>query len=159
MKIKPQLAILITLIISIIGIAATTAAGLYSTKTTKTPAKLDQPGYADQYDPGDIRGSYSFSDISSLYDVPLEDLSAAFGQTSKAAATLKCKDLESIYTDSPEEIGTASMRMFVAYYLGLPYEPADDTFLPDTAAKILKEKGAMTSEQSNYLDTHTVTIS
>ncbi len=159
MKIKPQLAIVITLIICVAGIAVTSALGLYNTKTTKTPSKLDQAGYTDQNDPSDIRGSYTFSDISSLYSVPLEDLSAAFGQSFKTAAALKCKDLETLYAGSPEEIGTASMRMFVAFYLGLPYDLAGETYLPDSAASILREKGAMTPDQGSYLNTHTAIVS
>lgn len=159
MKIKPQLAFFITLMIFVAGIVTTSALGLYNTTTTKEPAKLDEAGYTDQNDPGDIRGSFTFSDISSLYGVPLEDISSAFGQSVQTAAALKCKDLETLYADSTEEIGTASMRMFVAFYLGLPYEPAEDAFLPDSAAKVLKEKGTMTSEQSSYLDTHTAAIS
>lgn len=154
MKIKPQLAFLITLVIFIVGIAATSALGLYNTKTNKEPAKLDQAGYTNQNDPGDIRGSYTFSDISSLYGVALDDLSDAFGQSGSTSAATKCKDLATIYASSPEEIGTASMRMFVAFYLGLPYAPTEDTYLPDSAANILKEKGAMTVEQKSYLDAH-----
>ena len=156
MKIRPQIAIIITLMIFVSGIAISSATGLWTTKSTKTPVKLTDPSYAGEYDPADIRGSYTFADISSLFNVPIEDLSAAFGFDASSAATFKCKDLETIYENSEFEVGTASVRMFVAYYLGLPYEPTEETYLTDTAVNILNEKGNLTPDQKIYIDSHAV---
>lgn len=156
MRIKPQTAIISVLAIFIIGIAITSVTGLWQTQTTKTPSKLENAQYSDEYDPADIRGSYTFSEISSLYNIPIDDLSAAFGVVKEKAPDFKCKDLESIYGASQYEIGTASVKMFTAYYLGLPYDPTEDTYLPDAAAIILTEKGNMTQEQRDYLEGHTV---
>jgi hypothetical protein len=78
------------------------------------------------------------------------------GSAQVAEKRLFYKDLESIYGESQYEIGTASVKMFTAYYLGLPYEPAEETYLPDSAATILTEKGKMTQEQRDYLKGHTV---
>ena len=155
MSIKPKHAAVLTLLIFIIGIFATSQLGLYSTKTQKTPAVLDSAGYNGQYDPGDIRGSYTFSDISRLYGVPLSDLAAAFGQNERTAAVLKCKDIEALYADTPYEIGTASVRLFVAWYTNLPYEPVTGEYLPDTAASILLSKGDLSDERLMYLKDHT----
>jgi hypothetical protein len=155
MKIKPQAAALLVLCIFIAGIAVTSALGLWRTTTSKIPAKLKDTQYAEAYDPADIRGSYTFSDISRLYGIPLEDLAAAFSVDPKAASQFQCKSLESIFGDSPYEIGTASVRMFAAYYLGLPYVPTEESYLPEAAAKILTEKGSMTPEQREDLNSHT----
>jgi hypothetical protein len=46
--------------------------------------------------------------------------------------------------------------MFTAYYLGLPYEASEETYLTEIAAKILVEKGKMTQEQLDYLKVHTI---
>ena len=156
MKIKPQTAIVIVLLIFISGIIITSGTGIWNTKTAKTPSRLEEAQYSGKYDPSDIRGSYTFSDISRLYHIPLHDLSAAFGIMEEGASDFKCKDLESIYSDSQYEIGTGSVRMFAAYYLGLPYDPAEETFLTEPAAKILNEKGSMTKGQRDYLEGHTV---
>ncbi|MPL99631.1 hypothetical protein SDC9_45849 [bioreactor metagenome] len=142
--------------IFVAGIIITSAAGVWSTESTKTPAKLKDTQYSEAYDPSDIRGSYTFSEISKLYSIPLEDLSAAFGVDEEKGSDFKCKDLESIYGASQYEIGTASVRMFTAYYLGLPYNPAEETYLPDAAAKILSDKGNMTQDQRDYLEKHAV---
>jgi hypothetical protein len=158
LRLKPQHAALIALAIFVIGIAVTSLLGLYSTKTLKIPAVLTSADYAGQYDPGDIRGSYTFADISSLYGVPLEDLAAAFGQDVRSASVLKCKDLGTLYAGAPAEIGTASMRLFVAYYTGLPYEPSGDTYLPETAAVILLENGGLNDARRSYLAAHTINI-
>jgi len=156
MKIKPQTAIAIVLAIFILGIVITAAAGLWNTETSKEPAKLKEEQYAGEYDPADIRGSHTFSDISRLYGIPLGDLAAAFGISEEDAYDFKCKDLESIYVDSQYEIGTGSVRMFAAFYLGLPYDGAEETYLTEEAARILMEKGNMTGEQAGYLESHTV---
>lgn len=156
MKLKPQTAILAALAIFISGIFLTSAAGLWNTQSTKIPARLDIQQYSGAYDPADIRGSYTFSEISSLYQIPLSDLAAAFGVGEQDASGFKCKDLETIYADSAYEIGTGSVRMFTAFYLGLPYEPTEEDYLPEPAAEILSERGSMTQEQQDYLQTHTV---
>ena len=155
-KIKPQTVIFAVLAIFLAGILASMAAGLWNTTADKTPSNLSKPGLEGQYDPADIKGSYTFGEISSLYNVPLETMAAAFGVSEGNASAFKCKDLESIYADSEFEIGTGSVKMFTAYYLGLPYTPTEDTYLPQKAALLLEENGKMTQEQSDYLAAHTV---
>lgn len=156
MKLKPLTVILAALAIFVSGILITSAAGLWNTQSSKIPAKLDIPQYEGEYDPADIRGSYTFSEISGLFQIPLSDLAAAFGVGEQDAPAFKCKDLETIYGDSAYEIGTGSVRLFTAFYLGLPYDLTGDTFLTEAAAEILEERGSMTETQRDYLQTHTV---
>jgi len=156
MKIKPQIAILLALIIFAAGIMITSMTGLWTTISTKTPDKLEDIQYDGAYDPEDIRGSYTFFEISELYEIPLDELSEAFGVDVEKAKEFKCKDLETIYEDLEFEIGTASVKMFAAYYLGLPYEASEETYLTEVAVEILIEKGNITQEQLDYLESHTV---
>lgn len=155
-KIKPQIAIVITIAVFVLGITVTSVSGLWKTESTKIPAKYKEQQYSGQYNPADIRGSYTFSEISRLYNIPPEDLFTAFGVDAAKTPDFKCKDLESIYGGTAYEVGTASARMFTAYYLGLPYEPSEETYLPNAAANILKEKGSMTESQLDYLEKHTI---
>ena len=53
------------------------------------------------------------------------------------------------------EIGTASVRLFVAFYKGMPYDLSTDTYLPESAAVILRARN-LSSEQAAYLAAHTV---
>ena len=156
MKLKPQTAVLTALSIFIIGIFSANAYGLWSVEEDKVPDKLTEAEFASEYDPAGIRGSFTFSEISSYYSIPLEDIAAAFGVEQSAAADFKCKDLETIYAESESEIGTGSVKLFVAYYLGLPYEPTEDTWLPQSAADILTANGGMTDAEREYVAGHTI---
>lgn len=75
------------------------------------------------------------------------------GQANPAA--FAAKELETIYAESEFEVGTASVRLFVAFYNGLPFDLTTDMYLPESAAILLKEKN-LTPEQSAYLESHTV---
>ena len=119
MKLKPQTALIITLIIFVLGITITSAAGLYQTTTNKTPGKIETAGYTEQNDPAGIRGSYTIGDVSRLYGIPLDVLTEAFGLEA-GAVTVKVSELGSLSGDAETEIGPPAVRLFVAYYL----EPA-----------------------------------
>lgn len=159
MKIKPQITIIISVCIVLTGIGFTYILGLWTTQSTKVPKMLEQDENLNQYDPSDIRGSYTFSEISSLFNIPIEDLATAFMVEEDAAEDFTCKDLETIFADTPNEIGTGSVRMFVAFYLGLPYELTDSTYVTDSAAQILKQNSKITPEQLSYLETHITAVS
>ncbi|HSF83465.1 MAG TPA: hypothetical protein VLA49_19660 [Anaerolineales bacterium] len=139
------------------GISLTTALGWWQTKTTKEPVKFSEGEAAGQYDPADIRGSYLFGDISRLFEIPLEDLQSAFylpGEADPAAYAVK--SLEEQYAGQELEIGTQSLRLFVALYKGLPFELSEGIYLPDEAVSILKEHVTLTPEQLAYPEAHTL---
>ena len=159
MRIKPQIAFIVSILILIAGIALTSMFGLWTTESTKVPQKFVDVTGTEQYDPADIRGSYTFGEISSLFNVPLEDLAEAFHVEPGLEESFKCKDLETVYTDTENEIGTSSVRMFVAMYINLPYEMTGETFLPDTAVAILMEKADLSAENLAYLESHIVKVS
>ena len=163
MKLKPLTTVALAAGFVIVGIAVTMATGLWQTESDKTPRTLpledtatvnEQTGET-QYDPADIRGSYTFGEISELYHVPLADIAEAFGLEPDQAAAFQTKSLSTLYPDSAVEIGTASVRLFTASYLGVPYQPTEETYLPATAAEVLVRNGQMTDEQAAYLLNHT----
>lgn len=155
-KMKPQVAILLTLVIFIAGIVLTSATGLWQTKSDKTPNKLADIEDGQSYDPADIRGSFTFGEISELYGVPLSELALAFGVDEKEAADFQCKNLETLNEDPLYEVGTGSMRLFVAYYLGLPYEATEATYLSEVAIQIIQENGTPTEAQLADLENHVI---
>ena len=169
MKLKPQTTILSALVFVLVGIMLTMVTGLWQTESEKIPRKLTTAiaqsttngvsttvAQSTVYDPADIRGSYTFEEISKLYGVPLADLANAFGLSEAEAPELQVKTLESRYPDAAVEIGTASVRLFVAYRMGLPYTPADDTWLPARAVSILTERGQMSEAQISFVTEHTL---
>ena len=70
-------------------------------------------------------------------------------------AAFAVKELEEMYAGSEQEIGTASVRLFVAFYNGLPYDLSTDIYLPESAAALLRARN-LSSEQAAYLAAHTV---
>lgn len=140
------------------GILASSALGWWQTESTKEPAKYTEGEFAGKANPADIRGSYTFADIDKAFGVSPESLAQAFGVTTDNPAAFQVKELESIYAGSAVEIGTASVRMFVAFHNGLPYDlaAAEESYLPQSAVDILLEKGTLTPEQLAFLETHTV---
>lgn len=181
MGIKSNTTLIISTIIVITGIVTTNALGIWTTVSTKIPKKLSTEQASQlistnnsrsddstttsstednkpilEYDPADIKGSYTFLEISKLYLIPIGNLASAFNVDENIAETFKCKDLEGIFADASNEIGTASVRMFVSYYYGLDYESAEEVYLPDSAVTILKTNSKITQTQLVYLETHTV---
>ncbi len=142
------------------GIALTSATGYWQTTNTKIPATYKDGEFAGQADPADIRGSYTFGDISNSFDIPLEDLGQAFGVDPERYVTFQCKELESIYASLEEgkEVGTASVRYFVALYKGLPFNLTESIYLPELAVDILKEKASLSEAEILSLEEIAVSL-
>ena len=159
MKLTAKPLALLVFVIMFGGIAFSAALNWWNTSNTKVPATYKDGAAAGQYNPADIRGSYLFGDVSTYFNIPLGDLKTAFSfPEGTKPAEYQVKNLESQFAGAPQEIGTASVRMFVAFYNGLPFDLTTGTYLPSEAAAVLKAKGKMTAEQAAYLETHTVTI-
>jgi hypothetical protein len=159
MKINSKILGLLVVGILFGTIVITSLAGWWQTETTKIPVKFEDGEAAGEYNPADIRGSYSLGDVSSLFDIPLEDLGLAFQvPLGTDLAAFQLKSLEEIYGDMSEEIGTASVRLFVALYKGLPYDLSVESWLLPQAVEILERGRNLTPEQQAYLADHTVVI-
>jgi len=141
------------------GIAFSSAMGWWATESTKVPVTFTDGVFAGQANPADIRGSYTFGDIAKSFNVSPDVLAQAFEITGEEPAAFAVKELEAIYLDSGFEIGTASVRLFVAYYTGLPFDTTgQEIYMPQTATKILLAKGDLTPDQITYLEQYTVTL-
>jgi len=141
------------------GIAFTSAMNWWQTESSKIPARYTEGEAAGQYNPADIRGSYTFGDINKNFGIPLADLQTAFRlPASGDVSTIKVNSLETLYSGLSVEMGTGSVRLFTAFYLGLPYDLAsnEETFLFPEAASVLKASGKMTADQAEFLSTHTL---
>lgn len=141
------------------GISATIATDLWSTVSDKKPAKISSGEFEGSYNPADIRGSYTFTDVSETFEIELEILYEAFEIPLDTVGTkIQTKDLETWYKESGFEIGNESVQIFVALYKNLPIT-LDETVLPSTAVElILQENSLLTAEQIEYLEIHKVDI-
>ncbi len=162
MKIKSYGIALIVLIVIFGSVAFTSYLGQWKTTTDKVPAKYTQGEAIGEYNPADIRGSYTFGQIQDAFGIPSEELGLAFGiQDPSRYAAFQVKELETIYAalaDQNKEVGTDSVRIFVALYKGLPITLTDTTYLPTPAADILKTKATLSKEQLEFVNTHTVEV-
>jgi hypothetical protein len=141
------------------GIAFASALGWWATESSKIPVTFSEGEFAGQANPADIRGSYTFGDISNSFSVTPDVLAQAFGVHTDDPAAFAVKDLEALYSDSGFEIGTTSIRLFVAYYTGLPFDTTgQEIYLPRPAAEILQAQNNLTPEQIAYVEKHTVDL-
>ena len=155
MKIKMWVVALVIFLVICGGIGITMLTGDWATTTDKIPAKYETGESAGEYNPEDIRGSYTFNDVSGLFGVELTVLYDAFGiPQGTDGAAIKTKDIEASYGDA--EIGNESVQVFVALYKGLPVTLVD-TYLPKRAVEILLDVNpALTQEQKEYLVIHEI---
>lgn len=157
MRITPRWMAVFVVTILFGGIFVSIALGEWTTKSNKEPLKFTQGEYAGQYDPADIRGSYTFGDVSRLFEIPLEDLAIAFRIVEPNVAAVGVRTLEEKFGNLGVDLGTGSVKIFVALYKGYPYElNAEDNYLLPEAAELLKQQASLSPEQLAYLDTHTV---
>jgi hypothetical protein len=140
------------------GIFFSSATGWWQTESTKVAAKITTGEFAGQANPADIRGSYTFGDVEKNFQISASVMAQAFGITTTTPATINVKELEALYAGSAQEVGTGSVRLFVALYKGMPYDLSTDTYLPASAVAVLQTRN-LTGEQKAYLTAHTVSNS
>jgi hypothetical protein len=132
----------IVVAVFILGIGGTMIFNLWQTTSSKVPAVYSSGEFAGEYNPADIRGSYSFGDIEEAFAVPVAALAEAFAvDDAENAAAFLCKSLEDRYGATENgEVGTDSVRWFVSLYTGLPYTPEEDTLLPSASISVLRNR-------------------
>jgi len=140
------------------GILLSSSLGWWQTESSKVAATFTEGEFAGLPNPADIRGSYTFGDVQANFGVPAEVLAQAFQVDTTDAAAFPVKELEAQYEDNNVEIGTGSVRLFVALYTGLPYDlTVETTYLPDSAVQLLQTR-ELTAEQSDYLEAHSISL-
>jgi hypothetical protein len=147
------LAILIVVIL-FSSIFFSSAMGWWQTESTKEAVKITSGEFSGQANPADIRGSYTFGDVEKNFGISPAVLAEAFGIQDSNPAAFAVKELEGLYADSGQEVGTASVRLFVAFYKGMSYDLSTDIYLPESAVEVLRAHN-LTDEQVAYLDKHT----
>ena len=146
-RVKTTTLAVITLVLIFGGIGLSKALGFWLTESSKEPARFATGEAAGQYNPADIRGSYTWDDIERAFGLPAAEAARVF---SPAGQTLSAGDqvnvLEDLYAGvlpEDQEIGTDSVRLFVALYKNLPYTPEEGTVLPKTALTWLSSQAGV----------------
>ena len=158
MKLQSKTLAIIIVVTLFGGILFSNSMGWWLTESSKEVALITEGEFAGLPNPEDIRGSYSFGDIENNFAIPADLMAQAFVVQTNDAASFQVKNLEDQYADGEVEIGTASVRLFVAFYANLPIDLSlEESYLPLQAAAILKEK-SLTEDQLAYLDMHTIDV-
>lgn len=158
MKLSSKLLAVIIVSILFGGILISNSVGWWQTESSKEAAIFTEGEFAGLPNPADIRGSYTFGDVEANFGVPAEVMAQAFQIEAEDAGAFPVKELEGQYETSTFEIGTASVRLFVAFYNGLPYDlTGESTYLPNSAVEILQTR-ALSPAQRSYLADHTVAL-
>ncbi|HPJ03211.1 MAG TPA: hypothetical protein PKU80_10265 [Candidatus Limiplasma sp.] len=157
MKLKLWQIGLIIFVVIFGGIGVAMLTGDWATQSDKVPAKFTTGDFAGEYNPEDIRGSYTFQDVADTFQIDLAVLFDAFGIPADTDGTaIKSKDIEAQYGEA--EIGNASMQLFVGLYKGLPVALIDSWLTPRAAQIILEANPNLTQEQLDYIATHQVDL-
>lgn len=148
---------LLVLVVIFGGILLTIGTGHWKTTREGEPARLP----TGDYDPGDIRGSYAFSEIEEFFQVPLDVLFQAFLiPEDQRKSTFQVKNMEGLFApvviDGQDiEVGTDLLRVFTALYTGTPYTSTETTHLPVSAVNVLLAQKKLNAEQTTYWQAHT----
>lgn len=159
MKLNSKIVAVAILIIMFGGISLADFLGFWKTTSSKIPNKITKGEWKGELNPMDIRGSYTFKDVADNFDIPYEDLAKAFLIDKSQINTFKCKDIKSNFSDTEgKEIGTASIRAFVAFYKGIEVDLSEETYLPLQAVEIILKNGSPTQKQIEYMKNHNVKV-
>jgi hypothetical protein len=138
------------------GIYLTIGTGHWATTREAEPIKLE----TGEYDPADIRGSYTFAEIEKFFAVPADLLFKAFIIPEEfRKPTFQIKNMEGLFApviiDGTEiEVGTDLIRVFTSLYTGIPYESSETTHLPSSAVEMLSQEKKLDTEQTSYWQAH-----
>lgn len=140
-KISTKTVGIVTVIVLFGGIGFSMLLGLWNVESSKQPALIRSGEFVGQPSPSDIRGSYTWEDVSKAFGIPSDLLMEAFGASSGSD---KVSLLETLYqgkVQEGQEVGTDSVRLFVSLYTLLPHIPEDGTLLPKSAIMVLRREG------------------
>lgn len=122
------------------GIAVSMLLGLWSVESSKQPALIKEGSFVGQPSPSDIRGSYTWGDVSKAFGISAPLLVEAFGATSSVDRVSLLEAQYVAVVPEGQEVGTDSVRLFVSLYTGLPHTPEEGTLLPSSAIVVLKRQ-------------------
>ncbi len=140
MKNKAALVASVTVLSLVVGVGIAKITGYWRTEGSKVPIKISRGEFEGESDPGDIRGSYSFTDIEAAFGIPPEMMAAAFGMPEGDPEQMKAKNVEETWgeMEGGMEVGTDSVKLFTALWTGLPHDAEDTSVLPTAAVEILE---------------------
>jgi len=157
-KIKTSVLGVLVVVLFFGGIGVSMLIGRWNVTSTKRPVLIRSGEFVGMPSPTDIRGSYSWDDVSAAFSIPVGQLLSAFNGR---VGSEKVNSLETLYAGKvPEgmEIGTDSVRLFVSLFTGLPHEAEQGTVLPSTAISVLQQNSKTDSVRLAEVSARAVSV-
>lgn len=124
--------------------------GYWQTERAATPKIIEAGSFQGQYDPYDIRGSYTIEEILTLYQIPKQDFYTGLELPASLPTSSKLKELESI-VNGEEYFEVSDVRDFVAFYLGIiPEIPENSEHETVTIGDLATESTTNAQESNAY---------
>jgi len=153
----PSATMVLAVVIPVImfgGIGIAQQAGWWQTERgTATPATIQTGDFAGIYDPADIRGSSTFGEIETYFALPADLIAQAFGIRTENPAGVTAKTVDELYGEvegisgQTLDVGTDSVKLFVARMSGIPFEADEITGMPESAIDTILTLGAGMSDE------------
>lgn len=156
MKISEKLMSIIIIMVFLLGIITAMTLGIWNTSESKEKNIKIQENI-EIFVPTDIKGSFTFGEISQIFNIEIKVLYDAF-RIPKGIQnqSLEVKNIAPIFESLSFEVGRKSMVAFVSLYNGIPTN-IEGIYLPKEAVNIIFERNKNLSlEDRKYLDAHKV---
>jgi hypothetical protein len=156
MRIKGIAAAGIAILVILGGVFISQLTGTWITENARSPRLITVGEFAGMSDPADIRGSHTFAVIGESFGIEPKEIAAAYGLDvgTRDPGELRANEMELFFEgidESRGEIGTDSVKWFIALYSGFPYVPEETTLLPSSAAAYLKDAGKIDQEMMDSI--------
>ena len=157
LKAKPLSILLVVVLYS--SVTAANIIGRWDSELKPQDANDNDRYFATRPAPTNINDSNTFGDIDRLFNIPTTILAKAFNLPAEINSTaFTIKEIQAIYVDQDIDIGSSSVRLFVALYNGLSYETTEPIFLPLTAVDMLISHRALLPEQVEFMETYAIVL-
>lgn len=160
MKMKSGMMVVTLLLVMFGGIFLADRLGLWATQNDQISSGGGGGSSQETLlvsDPSEIRGSTTFDSLLESFPIDQSVLYAAFMiPESLDPALLRSGDLESLFEETPIEIGNESMKIFIALYLGLDIELEATGFPQSAVDLIIQEQPQLDEAVRSYLEENTV---
>lgn len=121
----------------------------------QSESKNEESSIINKFAVEDIRGSFTLKDVGESFDIEISVLVESFAARDINIENTRLSDINERFGEyDGKEVGTSSVKLFVAYYKGLEYEIDEEIYLPERAIEILIEKGNISKTQEEYLQEH-----
>ncbi len=154
---KPLSIIIVGILFGIVTIA--NMIGRWKSEFILKPNTENNHIFATEVAPADSNDSHTFGDIDRLFNISTTILAKAFNLPAETNITaFSIKELHTIYGEQDVEIGTSSVRLFVALFSGLNYETTAQVYLPLSAVDMLISRRVLAPEQVKYMGAYALIL-